>query len=157
LTKTYLSYCVDGRHNELCRSYVLQPVNHFTRQKYSGIQRSQPHRWNTFKSVIPIPTAHVKFHIIPTVPHRQILRASFEPKTRTLRVPYIAKGNKNLFRLHVLEGIAQESDAPHAERWVESLMKTIYEGKSQIAFLQYPHHFQLTQMVALNVQKDYWF
>ncbi|KAF8798056.1 hypothetical protein BYT27DRAFT_6917060 [Phlegmacium glaucopus] len=69
----------------------------------------------------------LKFILFQTVPHRQILRANFEPNTRALSIPYIAKGNKKLFQLHVFEGIVQESDTPHAERWVEVLMKAIYE------------------------------
>ena len=71
----------------------------------------------------------LNFYIIPTVPYYQILPASFEPNTRTLSIPYVAKANKKPFRLHVFQGIVQESNAPHAEQWVESLMKTVYEGR----------------------------
>ena len=74
-----------------------------------------------------------QIHIISTVPLRQILRASFDPNTRTLSVPYIAKRNGKNFRLHVFEGIVQESSTPHAKQWVETLMKTIYEGKARLS------------------------
>lgn len=74
-------------------------------------------------------------NIISTVPHRQILRASFKPITGTLRISYIAKEKKKPhFSLIVFEGIVQESNISHAESWVESLMKTVYEGKSELSF-----------------------
>jgi hypothetical protein len=86
--------------------------------------------------LFPIPTTYLLYNIISTVPHRQILRASFKPETRTLSIPYIAKEKKkNLFSLVLFEGIVQESNTPHAESWVESLMKTVYEGKSRLSFV----------------------
>jgi hypothetical protein len=78
--------------------------------------------------LFPHTNSHI--NIISTVPHRHILRASFEPTTRTLSVPYIAKENKKHYTLSVFEGVVQESNIPHAKQWVESLMKTIYEGKT---------------------------
>ena len=97
-------------------------------------------------------------NIISTVPHRQILRATFKPITRTLSIPYIAKEkNKKPFSLIVFEGIVQESNIPHAESWVESLMKTVYEGKCRLSFRQYISTIIITQMLALNVLENYWF
>ena len=109
--------------------------------------------------LFPMPTILIfLYNIISTVPHRQILRATFKPITWTLSIPYIAKEkNKKSFSLIVFEGIVQESNIPHAESWVESLMKTVYEGKCRLSFRQYISTIIITQMLALNVLENYWF
>ncbi|KAH9484246.1 Sphingoid long chain base kinase 4 [Psilocybe cubensis] len=73
-----------------------------------------------------IPKAKQASHHRHDIPHRSVLKASFDSSSKTVCVAYVDKKKKR-HKLVILEGAVREEEASFAGEWTESVMKLAYE------------------------------
>ena len=68
------------------------------------------------------PTAH------HNIPHRNILKATLEDGSHTLRIAYLEKKKRKPMHQVVVEGTVEEAERTRAAEWVETVMAAAYES-----------------------------
>ena len=64
------------------------------------------------------------------IPYRNVIDASFDTKTRRMKITYLYKTKKkNPFLLSVTQGQVEVTELRETSEWVEALMNTSYAGK----------------------------
>jgi hypothetical protein len=75
--------------------------------------------------------SHVKQVGHQEIPYRNVIDASFDTKTRLVKVTYLYKTKKkNPFLLSVTEGQVEVAEIRLTSEWVEALMNASYAGNS---------------------------